>query len=214
MLLHGTLVASVVVASSVQARAAAEEAAERTAQYVPPEQSPVNTPVEQRLQFVGLAAGEMPVPATDVSPTGDAGYRVTVPGEEQTFEGTETAEEEAYEEFVLSDVDVDSAVTPDPESGGPTYPEELLAARVEGVVAARFIVDSTGRVVPGSFLALESTHPAFTRAVEESMPRMKFRPAWVGPRRVPQLVVQSFAFRIAVSDTLVNDSSRRRRPPP
>jgi hypothetical protein len=32
---------------------------------------------------------------------------------------------------------------------------------------------------------------------------MKFRPAYVGTRRVQQLVVQSFAFRIARGDTLV-----------
>ncbi|MCU0617772.1 MAG: hypothetical protein MUD17_11925 [Gemmatimonadaceae bacterium] len=56
---------------------------------------------------------------------------------------------------------------------------------------------------PGSFSAFESTHPLFTKAVEDALPRMKFRPAYVGKKRVQQLVVQSFAFRIARGDTLV-----------
>jgi TonB family protein len=213
MLLHGALVVTVVVVSGQRAAAATDAPADRAPLYLAPEQAPLGREVEQRLQYVGMAAGAIPVPAAELSADGDAGHRVTVPGQEQTYDGTEEAEEEAYDEFVLSEIDVDSAVTPDPESGGPTYPEVLLTARLEGVVAARFIVDSTGRVTPGSFLAFESTHPLFTQAVEEALPRMKFRPAYVGAKRVSQLVVQSFAFRIAVADTLVDSTAPRRRRP-
>jgi TonB family protein len=213
MLLHGAIVATVAVVSSRQAADAAEEAAERAPLYLAPEQRPVGREVEQRLQYVGMAAGAVPVPAAELSADGDAGQRVTVPGQEETREGVEDTDELGYDDFVLSEIDVDSAVTPDPESGGPTYPELLLTARVEGVVAARFIVDTTGRVTPGSFLTFESTHPLFTEAVVEALPRMKFRPAYVGTQRVSQLVVQSFAFRIAVMDTVVDSAAPRRRPP-
>jgi len=194
MLLYGAAVSAIVVVSARQVAEAIAEA-ERSAEYLAPEPKPISRTIEERLQYVGMTAGAVPSPATEPALDGDAGAAVTVPGMEENTQPSEAAE--AYEEFVLSEIDVDSAVVPDPTSGGPEYPEGLLDLRVEGVVLAKFVVDSFGRVTPGSFVSLESTHPAFTRAVAEAMARMKFRPAYVGDKRVPQLVVQSFAFRIA-----------------
>ena len=204
MLLHGTvIVSSASLAARVPWRAEPGEISnERAPLFLAPEQKTVSATPQERLQYLGLAAGDVPAEATEPSPTGTAGGRTRVEGEAEAV--TPVPEEEpVYEEFVLSEIDVDSAVTTDPESGGPEYPPELLADGVEGVVGARFIVDSTGRIKPGSFIAFESTHPLFTKAVEEALPRMKFRPAYVGTKRVQQLVVQSFAFRIARGDTLV-----------
>jgi protein TonB len=195
MLLHGTVVVGTFLAMTYRPGGDAPQSADRAPVFLAPEPKPVSRGTQERLQYVGLAAGSVPVEATEAAFDGDAGTRVTVPGTDSVVVAAD--EEEAYEEFVLSEIDVDSAVVPDPESGGPEYPASLLEQNVEGVVLARFIVDSTGRVQAGSFLALEATNPLFTQAVRDALPRMKFRPAFVGQKRVPQLVVQSFAFRIA-----------------
>jgi TonB family protein len=195
MLLYGAVVTTVFVVGAREVTEALDEA-RRSAEYLAPEPKPLGRATEERLQYVGMTAGAVPSPATETALDGDAGAAVTVPGMDENTETSEVVEE-TYDEFVLSEIDVDSAVVPDPTSGGPEYPAGLLELRVEGIVLAKFVVDSFGRVTPGSFVSLESTHPAFTRAVDEAMARMKFRPAYVGDKRVPQLVVQSFAFRIA-----------------
>lgn len=204
MLLYGAVVTTVFVAGAREVTEALDEA-RRAAEYLAPEPKPVGRATEERLQYVGMRAGTAPS-GVETAGDGDAGAVVAVPGMDENTESSELVEEVA-DEFVLSEIDVDSAVVPDPNSGGPEYPAGLLELRVEGIVLAKFVVDSFGLVTPGSFVSLESTHPAFTRAVDEAMARMKFRPAYVGEKRVPQLVVQSFAFRIA-KPTLDTTSTR------
>lgn len=104
--------------------------------------------------------------------------------------------EDAPPIFAFSDIEVDTAAAADPASGGPEYPPALLAKGVEGAVLATFVVDATGRVEERSFLAIESTDPAFTRAVREALARMKFRPARRGAEAVPQQVEQRFSFKV------------------
>ncbi len=208
MALHGTVVAGSAVVLARQPAIDPDARPDRAPLFLAPEPKPLSRTLEERLQYVGLAAGPVPVEATDPAPDGDAGNSITVPGMAENVVPVDEVAEEGYEEFVLSEIDVDSAVTPDPESGGPEYPVTLLDQQVEGVVLARFVVDSTGRVTPGSFSALEASHELFTQAVRDALPRMKFRPAYVGTRRVSQLVVQSFAFRItkAAVDTTAVDT--------
>jgi TonB family protein len=93
-------------------------------------------------------------------------------------------------------LEVDSAAAPDPTSAAPVYPPDLEARGVEGHVIVRFVVDSTGFVDMASVMTVESTSPAFERAVRSAMPRMKFRPAMVGERSVRQLAEQLFKFEI------------------
>ena len=76
------------------------------------------------------------------------------------------------------------------------YPEQLRNAGVEGEVLARFIVDSTGSVRKGSVTVVRSSDPEFTRAVLESLPRMRFHPARVGGIPVAQLVEEPFTFSL------------------
>lgn len=104
--------------------------------------------------------------------------------------------EDAPPLFAFSDIEVDTAAAADPASGGPVYPPALLAKGIEGAVLATFIVDATGHVEERSFLAIESTDPAFTRAVREALARMKFRPARRGAEAVPQQVEQRFSFKV------------------
>ncbi|MBM4192801.1 MAG: TonB family protein [Gemmatimonadetes bacterium] len=96
----------------------------------------------------------------------------------------------------FSIVDVDSAAERDPLSAAPAYPRELLTKSVEGYATMRFVVDSTGLIDLGTIKVLDSTHPAFTQAVRDAMPRMRFRPAKNGGNPVRQLAEQQFKFEI------------------
>jgi protein TonB len=79
----------------------------------------------------------------------------------------------------------------------PRYPSMLQSAGLEGDVRAQFVVDTLGRVEPGSFRALESTHALFTDAVRDALGRTRFTPAEAGGHKVRQLVEQVFTFRIS-----------------
>ena len=76
----------------------------------------------------------------------------------------------------------------------PRYPDLLRSAGVEGEVLAQFVVDTSGRVEPGSIRVLRTSHPLFAQAVERVLPLARFVPAEAGSRRVRQLVQQPFAF--------------------
>ena len=79
----------------------------------------------------------------------------------------------------------------------PRYPDILKSAGVEGEVLAQFVVDTMGRVEPGSFKVLKTSHALFETAVRAALPGMRFIPAEVGNKRVRQLVQQPFIFAIA-----------------
>ena len=92
---------------------------------------------------------------------------------------------------------VENAVVAIPGTATPRYPAMLQSAGVEGSVRAQFVVDTLGRVEPGSFRALESSHDLFTAAVRDALGRARFKPAELGGHRVRQLVEQSFSFSIS-----------------
>ena len=79
----------------------------------------------------------------------------------------------------------------------PAYPEMLRAAGVEGRVVVRFVVDTAGRVEPGSITTVEATHLLFERSVRDVLARMRFAPAEVGGRHVRQLVEMPFQFSLS-----------------
>jgi protein TonB len=83
-----------------------------------------------------------------------------------------------------------------PGGRGPQYPTLLRDAGVEGVVLAQFVVDTLGRAELSTFRALRSDHPSFTGAVQQTLRALRFLPAAVGGRKVPQVVQQSFQFRL------------------
>jgi protein TonB len=91
---------------------------------------------------------------------------------------------------------VESIVALRPGSPPPRYPIALRAAGIEGSVEMRFVVDTLGRVEPGSATVLVSTDPRFTAAVEEALPRLRFTPARHGGRAVRMLVQMPFRFEI------------------
>ncbi|MEP6835702.1 MAG: energy transducer TonB [Gemmatimonas sp.] len=159
-----------------------------------PTLKPVPRPAMERVTFVGMSTSQptaqpvqqgasAPKPPTEIPPPPRqvAVAEVHAPEPPKTF----------------SEIEVDSAAIRDPDSAGPTYPPKLLALKLEGSTLAQFVVDSTGKVDVSSLVILDSTHPDFTQAVRDVLPRMKYQPARVGKRPVAQLVEQRFGFRIA-----------------
>jgi TonB family protein len=100
---------------------------------------------------------------------------------------------------------VDEAVRYVAGSGDPSYPDSLYRARVPGKVVARFVVDTTGAVEPGTVHMVSSTAPAFEDAVRQALGRARFTPAKVAGRVVRELVEMPFEF------TPVDTSSASRK---
>ncbi|HET9425120.1 MAG TPA: TonB family protein [Gemmatimonadaceae bacterium] len=102
---------------------------------------------------------------------------------------------------VFTIAQVDSAVAIDPSSAAPAYPPALLKLGVEGSVMVRYVVDSLGRADVSTLQVVRSTRIEFAIAVREALPNMRFSPARMGAKAVPQLVEQPFNFRIQRPDT-------------
>ncbi|MFI5231586.1 MAG: energy transducer TonB [Gemmatimonadales bacterium] len=105
-------------------------------------------------------------------------------------------------------LDVDSAAVRDPHSVAPSYPKDMEAKGINGLVRARFVVDSTGRVDITTVTILGATNESFARAVRTALPDMRFRPAMMGAKAVRQLSEEDFAFKVQTRP----DSSVARRP--
>jgi TonB family protein len=80
--------------------------------------------------------------------------------------------------------------------GDPHYPDQLRAAQVEGEVLAQFVVDADGHFVAGTFKVIKANHDLFTQAVRDALPNVRFSPAEMGGRTVPQLVQLPFLFAL------------------
>lgn len=153
---------------------------------VPPvptmEVKPVNLlVVPEGLPPVETRIGTMLVDSFKVAP------RDTTP----TSVGPETSGTEPFTEAM-----VEKAVQARAGNPAPKYPSFLASAGVEGVVYARFVVDTSGRVEPESIDFIKSDHTLFEREVRQVLLRSRFVPAEFGKQRVRQLVEQAFAFAL------------------
>lgn len=74
------------------------------------------------------------------------------------------------------------------------YPPSLYASHMRGTVIAEFVVDTVGRVEPGTFGIVASSHPLFTEAVRQGVKVANFKPAIRGGKPVRQVVHQPFEF--------------------
>lgn len=97
---------------------------------------------------------------------------------------------------VWSGPQVEVPAAPRPGNRPPRYPAALEQARVAGTVAARFVVDTSGRVEPGSLQIDAAAEPLFADAVRRVVGGYRFTPARVGRRPVRQLVEMPFAFQV------------------
>jgi hypothetical protein len=77
------------------------------------------------------------------------------------------------------------------------YPALLLAAHVEGEVAARVLVDSLGRVGPRAFLVIHATHALFAIALRTGMSGWQFQAALRNGRPVSDSLMVHATFQIA-----------------
>jgi len=78
----------------------------------------------------------------------------------------------------------------------PEYPPALKDQGIEGTVLAQFVVNESGRYEPGTLKILNSSNSAFTAAVKDALPRMRFSAAQIGGKKVQQLVQMPFQFNI------------------
>jgi len=74
------------------------------------------------------------------------------------------------------------------------YPPSLFAAHTRGNVVAEFVVNTEGRVEPGTLGIISSTHPLFSDAVRRAVAAAVFTPALRAGKPVRQLVHQPFEF--------------------
>lgn len=124
----------------------------------------------------------------------DFSARGTPGGRADGVEGGTSAAPALNGVFLESQVDRPVAVLPG--TAGPSYPEMLRTAGIEGQVMAQFVVDSVGRVDLSTFTVLDRQHPLFVAAVRSALARMRFLPAEARGARVAQLVQQSFHFTV------------------
>jgi protein TonB len=78
----------------------------------------------------------------------------------------------------------------------PAFPELLRRAGVEGVVVLEAIVDTAGRVEPGSVAVVTAPHPGFVAPAVAFVARALYRPARVQGRPVRVRIRQAVDFRL------------------
>jgi hypothetical protein len=115
---------------------------------------------------------------------------------------------------VFTIAEVDSAVSVDPSSAAPAYPPALLKLGVEGSVMVRYVVDSMGHADLATLQIIRASRIEFAVAVRDALPLMRFTPAKMGPKAVPQLVEQPFNFRIQKVDTAAGAAAAKTKKPP
>jgi hypothetical protein len=94
----------------------------------------------------------------------------------------------------------------------PVFPDSLKQAGVEGEVLTSFVVDTTGLADPASLKIIKSTHQLFTQSVAAALPNMRFTAALIGGRKVRQLVMQPFMFRITGGTGSASSAAPLRKP--
>jgi periplasmic protein TonB len=160
----------------------------RTGAPATPVSAPIVPPADVPLTGIPpVDLSARPLTGTDFAPS--RGSDLTGPAFAGDLPGGDTG-------APFRDDQVDRMAASLPGSAVPAYPESLRSAGVDGIIAAQFVVDTLGRVEPGSFRVLQSTHEAFATAVRQALPRMRFVPAEARGRRVRVLVQQSFAFAL------------------
>ncbi len=94
--------------------------------------------------------------------------------------------------------DVSEVETPVSAIGNavPDYPPALRALGIDGKVVAEFVVTEFGRADGRSLRIISASNEAFVESIRRALPRMRFSPAKIGGRSVPQLVQQQFLFRL------------------
>jgi protein TonB len=206
VVLHALAIGAAVVSTGMSGPVSSMTEQVDTLVYHPPVPPPA--PVE-RVAGGGLAYGGTPpaIPAPSLDIRGPE-----VPSLDLAIGAQEAAQDFSRSDFstgvvaparAVDDVarpfdeaTVEKAVTARAGNPEPRYPTLLSRAGIEGSVAVRFVVDTSGAVEVQSVTILSATHEQFARSVREALPRMRFVPAEVAGRKVRQLVEQRFGFEL------------------
>jgi TonB family protein len=193
---YAALVAVSIIGARALHRIAPTPLVDEAVRFLAPLRRSAPPPVQESIQFIGLGGWHaVSIPVIETSPHGKTpvprGSLGHVAGEVLDLPDASNDSEKAY-----SEIEVDSTVTLDPSAEGPQYPPALLKAGVQGVVYARFVVDTVGHVDTASLVVMDKPDPEFVNAVRTALVRMKYRPAILRGRAVAQLVEQPFVFRI------------------
>lgn len=95
------------------------------------------------------------------------------------------------------DFQVENPAQAQPGSKGPTYPQALRDAKVEGQVLVQYVVGADGVPDMATFKVLKSDHQDFSGAVRAALVDMRFKPATVGGKAVKQLMQTPFVFSLS-----------------
>lgn len=189
--------------------------ANKVVYVAPPPRVPNTAGSREQLKYIesaplGDGAGFLRAPLPDNEPVkrdlvftpkaGDLGTEQVEAPEARRFASYDT---------VFTIAQVDSAVTVDPTSAAPVYPPALQKLGVEGSVMVRYVVDSLGHADLSTLQIIRSSRIEFAIAVREALPNMRFTPARMGTKAVPQLVEQPFNFRIQKVDTTAVDPVKK-----
>ncbi len=78
----------------------------------------------------------------------------------------------------------------------PKYPPVMESAGIPGKVVMQFVVNVNGRVDPGSFKVMSTTHKAFENPARDAMFKCPFKPGKSRGQPVRVLVQQSLSFTV------------------
>lgn len=213
-LVHGLLIGGYMLATrDVQHVRPEPDASFTPVQWLVPKDRIPGRPQREAVTWTTLATrlGEGFAESIADAPRDEPRMEVVVPEGKKDDTDAAAKKEEAQAPIALGDsimteFMVDSAVVRYEDGASPAYPESMLKRRIEGSVIVQYVVDTLGHADTSTFRVISSTHADFAQAVKLTLPRMRFHPAIMANRRVPQLVQQPFAFKI-------QDTTLLRKPP-
>lgn len=176
----------------------------------PPNREGGQLPRPEMVKYVALSIPEAATSGSMIQPLDSI-------RDEQPLSGLDDrnaplVEELAGTDSVFSVVQVDSAASRYEWSAAPSYPPKMLEEKLDGFVAAQWIVDEEGYADTTSLVIVAATHPDFAKSVRDALPFMRFRPAKIGTTTVRQLVQQDFTFRITTTAALDTSQVTKRHP--
>ena len=197
---HSLLISASILATREGRTAANEVAQEKVTFLVPMNHTTSPPPREESVQFLRegekAGSGGFEEKIVDKASTREAPVLGRGKEEGKPEEVAEPEVANAVFDTIATAVDVDSMVTRYAESAAPMYPPKLLELKIEGGAYVQFVVDTLGLADTLSFRVISATHPEFAQSVRDALPGMRFHPAILRSRKVPQLVEQPFMFKI------------------
>jgi TonB family protein len=161
-------------------------------QQKPPERQPAQLDVPLKGFQTVAVVPEIPttLPPVDLSQHFDPKDYSGTGVEGGKANGLVPSENDVYAEAVVDE-------KPALLSGPPTvYPELLKQAGIQGRVVLRAILDTTGRVEPGSVIIVKSPNPGFDEPTKQWALKALFRPARLHGRAVRAYVNLPFQYSI------------------